>query len=65
MTHNYLCGVHNEKKFEMIDKPMMTKQIMKIIKMYHKETLQSIGPVSYTHLDVYKRQLLDRFMSRK
>ena len=26
----------------------------------HKKTIEALGPVSYTHLDVYKRQHIHR-----
>ena len=35
---------------------MLTADAIQIV----RETLISVGPVSYTHLDVYKRQISDR-----
>ena len=60
---------------EIVDKPIGRKELASVIRADGISTLiggilnsfpytafaQNVGPVSYTHLDVYKRQCVDRF----
>ena len=65
-----LMGSDEKKTFEILEK---NRQIHKpIISTYHGRWIKELGdgvmasfsPVSYTHLDVYKRQGMKRFCAR-